>query len=81
MALAVDALRERGHELRVLTSNYGDTGAAGASVRRCLHGIHESADPFRTLWLEWEDAQALEDELRGFRPQPYLYFWNAWLAK
>jgi peptide/nickel transport system substrate-binding protein len=25
--------------------------------------------------------QAMRKDLRGFKPGPYLYFWNAWLAK
>ena len=25
--------------------------------------------------------QAMRKDLRGFHPGPFLYFWNAWLAK
>ena len=28
-----------------------------------------------------ERLQAMRKDLRGFKPGPYLYFWNAWLAK
>ncbi len=30
---------------------------------------------------DYYPLQAMRRDLRGFKPGPYLYFWNAWLAK
>ncbi len=30
---------------------------------------------------DYHTLQAMRTDLRGFKPGPYLYFWNAWLAK
>jgi peptide/nickel transport system substrate-binding protein len=30
---------------------------------------------------DYYPLQAIRKDLRGFKPGPYLYFWNAWLAK
>ena len=30
---------------------------------------------------DYYTLQAMRKELRGFKPGPFLYFWNAWLAK
>jgi glycogen(starch) synthase len=75
-ALAVEGLRGRGHEVRVLTGTYG-VGAQtdDGHVRRCLSRLNESPHPHRLAWLEWKDALTLEDELRCFRPD-LVSAWN-----
>jgi peptide/nickel transport system substrate-binding protein len=38
-------------------------------------------DVGRVKFGDYFTFQVTRKELRGFRPQPFLYFWNAWLAK
>ncbi len=38
-------------------------------------------DVGRIKFGDYYPLQAMRKDLRGFRPGPFLYFWNAWLAK
>jgi peptide/nickel transport system substrate-binding protein len=38
-------------------------------------------DVGRIKFGDYFTFQVTRKELRGFRPQPFLYFWNSWLAK
>ncbi len=38
-------------------------------------------DVGRIKFGDYFELQVTRKEVRGFKPGPYLFFWNAWIAK
>ena len=79
----VEALQQRGHNVNVLTSNYGLTSAAQSpGIYRCLEtdlGLNldgSSGDLFKILKKESRNRRAFARVCREFAPD-VLYVWNA----
>jgi peptide/nickel transport system substrate-binding protein len=56
-----------------------DPGKRRALIERVQAIFYE--DVGRIKLGDYYPLQAMRKELRGFKSGPYLYFWNAWLAK
>lgn len=71
-----DKLRERGHEVLVLTSNYGLRGTrTDGHVQRLLHRTQDSASLWRLARWEFHDNRLLRARLRDWQPD-VVYAWS-----
>ncbi|HSB70230.1 MAG TPA: glycosyltransferase family 4 protein [Candidatus Methylomirabilis sp.] len=79
----VDGLRERGHEVAVLTSTFGvDRPTTEGHVQRRLHYCDSNGNPPPTsllgrAWIERRERAILAEAIRAFRPQ-LLFVWHMW---
>ena len=51
------------------------------AVKGTAQRIGEAVDSGRIKIGDYFDLQVTRKEVRGFKPGPYLFFWNAWIAK
>jgi len=56
-----------------------DPGKRRAMIEKVQAAFYE--DVGRIKFGDYFDLLVTRKEVRGFKPGPYLYFWNAWIAK
>lgn len=77
---AVEALKTRGHEVKVLTSSYGlGQAESDGEVYRCLRtGLgRDTRSPVKLLLTELYNRSAFKRMAMIFRPE-IVYIWNLW---
>jgi glycosyltransferase involved in cell wall biosynthesis len=76
-ATVADGLRRRGHDVVVLTSNFGlqHGGADEQGARRTLHYAQDAPSLLRLARWEMADCRALRDVISSWKPD-VIYAWS-----